>query len=63
LAQMPISQLFPLWQNALHTLSLRSRKDVLADIKALVPVIFVLGGEAVMGEVAGAIGDVARWWR
>ncbi|MEH1902218.1 MAG: NB-ARC domain-containing protein [Nostoc sp.] len=63
LSQMPSTELFPLWQYTLHELSLRTRPNLLQDIKALFPVIFALGGEAATAEVARAIGDVARWWK
>ncbi|MEH2062750.1 MAG: hypothetical protein V7K50_10775, partial [Nostoc sp.] len=63
LSQMPSTELFPLWQDTLHQLSLRTRPDLLQDIKALFPVIFALGGEAATAEIARAIVDVARWWR
>lgn len=63
LLEMPVNQLFPLWGNILYALSLRTRPDLLQDIKALFPVIFALGGEAATAEVARAIQDVARWWR
>ncbi|MEH1913458.1 hypothetical protein, partial [Nostoc sp.] len=63
LSQIPSTELFPLWQDTLHELSLRTRPNLLQDIKALFPVIFALGGEAATAEVARAIEDVARWWR
>ncbi|MDZ8032784.1 hypothetical protein [Nostoc sp. DedSLP04] len=63
LSQMPSTELFPLWQDTLHELSLRTRRDLLQDIKALFPVIFALGGETATAEIARAIVDVARWWR
>ncbi|MDZ8228321.1 hypothetical protein, partial [Nostoc sp. ChiVER01] len=63
LSQMPNAKLFPLWQDTLHKLSVRTRPNLLQDIKALFPVIFALGGEAATAEVARAIVDVARWWK
>ncbi|MHC5768028.1 MAG: NB-ARC domain-containing protein [Nostoc sp.] len=63
LSQMPVAELFPLWRDTLHQVSLRTRPNLLQDIKALFPVIFVLGGEAATAEVARAIVDVAQWWR
>ncbi len=62
LAQMPQSQLFHLWQDSLHRLSLRTRKDLLQDMQAILPTIFALGGHKAMAEVNCAIQDVARWW-
>ncbi|MBN3893256.1 MAG: hypothetical protein HWQ43_30405 [Nostoc sp. JL31] len=63
LSQMSAAELFPLWQDTLHELSLRTRPDLLQDIKALFPVIFALGGEAATVEIARAIVDVGRWWK
>ena len=63
LTQMPKTQLYPLWQNTLHTLSLRTRPDLLSDTTALTPVIFSLGGEEAIKNTAIAIQDVSRWWR
>ncbi|MHC5743783.1 MAG: hypothetical protein ACYTXT_18035, partial [Nostoc sp.] len=63
LSQMPSAELFSLWQDTLHELSLRTRPNLLRDIKALFPVIFVLSGEAATAELARAIVDVGRWWR
>ncbi|WP_292776903.1 NB-ARC domain-containing protein [Nostoc sp. NMS9] len=63
LSQMPSAELFPLWQDILHQLSLSTRLQLLQGIKALFPAIFVLGGQAARTEIARAIQDVARWWR
>ncbi|MBN4005992.1 NB-ARC domain-containing protein [Nostoc sp. LPT] len=63
LSQMLTAELFPLWQDTLYELSLRTRRDLLQDIKALFPVIFALGGKEATAELARAIVDVARWWR
>ncbi|MBN3952082.1 MAG: hypothetical protein HWQ38_38670 [Nostoc sp. NMS7] len=56
-------ELFPLWQDTLHELSLRTRPNLLGDIEALILVIFALSGEAATAEIARAIVDVARWWK
>ncbi|MDZ7967502.1 MAG: NB-ARC domain-containing protein [Nostoc sp. DedSLP03] len=63
LSQMPSVELFPLWQDTLHELSLRTRSELLGDINVLFPVIFALGGEAATVEIARAIVDVGRWWK
>ncbi|MEH2119836.1 NB-ARC domain-containing protein [Nostoc sp.] len=63
LSQMPNAKLFPLWQDTLHQLSLRTRSNLLQDIKVLFPVIFALGGEVATVEIAHAIVDVGRWWK
>ncbi|MBN3963617.1 NB-ARC domain-containing protein [Nostoc sp. NMS8] len=63
LSQMPSAKLFSLWQDTLHQLSLRTRPDLLRDIKELFPVIFALSGEAATVEIARGIEHVARWWK
>ncbi|MDZ8261100.1 NB-ARC domain-containing protein [Nostoc sp. ChiQUE01b] len=63
LSQMPTAELFSLWQDTPHELSLRTRSNLLQDIKALFPVIFALGGKAATVEIARAIVDVGRWWK
>jgi hypothetical protein len=62
LAELPRSALYPLWDETLPLLARRTRRDLLADLRALVPVIHALGGEAAIAETARAIQDVARWW-
>ncbi|MEH2115469.1 hypothetical protein [Nostoc sp.] len=61
--KLPAAELFSLWQDTVHELCLRTRRDLLQDIKALFPVIFALGGEAATVEIACAIVDVGRWWK
>ncbi|MEH1838274.1 MAG: hypothetical protein V7L20_05830, partial [Nostoc sp.] len=63
LPQMPSTELFPLWRDTLHELSLRTRPNLLQDIMALFPVIFALGGQAATAEIARAIVDVGQWWK
>ncbi|MEH2070562.1 MAG: NB-ARC domain-containing protein [Nostoc sp.] len=63
LSQIRSTELFPLWQDTLHELSLRTRSNLVQDIKALFPVIFALGGKAATVEIARAIVDAGRWWK
>ncbi|WP_084226980.1 NB-ARC domain-containing protein [Nostoc sp. KVJ20] len=63
LSQMPLPQLFPLWEDTLHQLSLRTRPNLLSDIKALFPIIFAFDSEAATAELVRAIINVGRWWR
>jgi hypothetical protein len=62
LSKMQTGELFPLWQNTLHSLSNQTRQDFLHDIPALATVICALGDPAAVAEVATAIQDVGRWW-
>jgi hypothetical protein len=62
LAELPRPALYPLWDETLPLLARRTRPDLLADLRALVPVIHALGGEAAIAETFRAIQDVARWW-
>ena len=62
LSQIRKTQLFHPWKETLHISSLRTRPELLSDIKALTPVIFSLGGEQAVKDTASAIQDVSRWW-
>ena len=62
LTQMPKTQLYPLWQDTLHTRSLRIRPDLLSDIEELTPVIFYLGGQEAIKNTAIALQEISRWW-
>jgi hypothetical protein len=62
LAELPRPALYPLWDETLSHRARRTRPDLLADLRALVPVIHALGGEAAIAETARAIQDTARWW-
>ena len=56
--------LYPLWYATLQLAATRTRKDLLIDLRALVPVLAALGGaEAVaVAETFRAIQDVGQWW-
>jgi hypothetical protein len=62
LAELPRPVLYPPWDETLPRLARRTRPDLLTDLRALVPVIHALGGEAAIAETFRAIQDVARWW-
>jgi hypothetical protein len=62
LAELPRPTLYRSWDGTLPLLDRRTRRDLLADLQALVPVIHALGGEAAIAETARAIQDIARWW-
>jgi hypothetical protein len=62
LAELSRRALYPLWEEPLLLLARRTRPDLLADLRALVPVIHALGGEAAIAETFRAIQDVVRWW-
>jgi hypothetical protein len=62
LAQLPCQYLYPLWQETLHLLAARTRKNLLLDLGALSPAIAALGGAEAVAETFRAIQDVGRWW-
>jgi hypothetical protein len=62
LARLSQDLLHPLWTETLHTLAIRARRLLLADLQVFIPVIFALGGLQTMVETAQAIRDVGRWW-
>jgi hypothetical protein len=55
-------QALPLWGETLRISATRSRRDLLADLGALEPVIAKLGGPEAIEETCRAIEDVGRWW-
>jgi hypothetical protein len=57
-----LANVYPLWQETLPILAARTRKDLLADLRALSPIITALGGAEVIVETFRAIQDVGRWW-
>lgn len=62
LALFSPSTLYPVWQETLRVLSINRRNDLLSDLRALLPVIYALGGKQVATEIFHAVHDVARWW-
>ena len=62
MSELSPSELYPLWQENLHVLAQRTRKDLLSDLGALAPVILALGGPEALEDTACAIQDVGRWW-
>ncbi len=62
LAKMPAERLYPLWAETLPILARRTRPQLLADLRALAPVIHALGGQEAVAETFRAIQDVGRWW-
>jgi hypothetical protein len=55
-------QLLPHWQETLHLLASRPRRDLLADLRALQPVVVGLGGATAVAEAYQAVEDVGLWW-
>ena len=62
LAELPRPALYPLWDETLPLLARQTRRRLLADLWALVPVIHALGGAEAIAETFRAIQDVAHWW-
>ena len=62
LAALPRAHLYPLWAETLPILARRKRQNLLADLRALVPVLLALGGAEAVAETFRAIQDVGRWW-
>jgi hypothetical protein len=62
LAALPQETLYPLWTTTLNLGATRSGTDVLADLRALVPVLAALGGVEALAESYLASQDVGRWW-
>lgn len=59
---LPPIEIYPIWHETLHTLTSHTRRDTLANLRALAPVIVALGGKEALTETFHAIEDVGRWW-
>jgi hypothetical protein len=59
---LPRAQALRLWRETLQLSATRSRRELLADLAALAPVITALGGAEAIAETCRAIEDVGRWW-
>jgi|GEM_PF-1262890 len=51
------------WQVYLHLLACRQRPELMEDLIVLYPAILHLGGEAAMGGVVAAMGEVCGQWK
>jgi hypothetical protein len=60
--QLPVVRLYSLWCETLRRLATRTRRDLLSDIQALVPVIAALGGREALVATAQAIIEVGKWF-
>jgi len=62
LAHLSTTTSFPLWCETLHVLAVRSRRDLLADMSALIPLIEALEGKEALVATAQAIIEVGKWF-
>ena len=62
LVKLSPGTLYPLWNAMLQLAATRTRKDLLSDLRALVPVLATLDGVEAVAETCRAIQDVGRWW-
>ena len=62
LVKLSPGTLYPLCNATLQLAATRTRRDLLSDLRALVPVLATLGGEEAVAETYRAIQDVGRWW-
>jgi hypothetical protein len=64
LASLAPDVLAPIWSRALRKLgtTANERRQLLAEIEALIPILAALGGQAGLREAARAIRDVGAWF-
>ena len=62
LAQLPQADLHPLWIEMLHTLSSRSRRNLLSDLRELTLIISSLGTVEAIAALCHVIKDIGRQW-
>ena len=62
-AKLPITKRVSYWKELLHSFSLGNRQNLLQSVKALSTIIYVLGNQEAVHEVAYSIKTVARSWK
>ncbi|MCB8980655.1 MAG: ATP-binding protein [Ardenticatenaceae bacterium] len=62
LLNLSIINLFEVWEKNLPILSRRTRSNLLFDIKALMPIIYRLGGKTAVRDTWQAVQTVSKWW-
>jgi hypothetical protein len=62
LAELPIKTAHIVWQDSLHRLASKSRKEMLPDLGALAPLLQTLGGPAAVADTAESILRSADRW-
>jgi hypothetical protein len=58
----PEHSLYPLWKQMLPVLAGRTRRDLLADLRTLLPMFLRCGGAESAADVFTAIEEMGRWW-
>jgi serine/threonine protein kinase len=62
LTRLDAPRLHDAWKKVLPVLALRSRRELLADCKALIPALVHLGGSGPLAGVCQAVEHVREWW-
>lgn len=62
LKHLPVVRLYSLWGQTLHTLSMRTRSNLLSDIRALAPLIAALGEKEALVATIQAVIEVGKWF-
>jgi hypothetical protein len=62
LAQLPASELLPVWRRTLHALGTQPRREVVPELATLAPVLNVLAGPTADAELAARIELVSARW-
>ena len=60
--QMNPTEIYALWESYFPKLAQRERYYLLYDIRELLPIIQLLGGEGAVQETAEAIQETCEWW-
>jgi hypothetical protein len=62
LETLPRGVLYPLWVSSLRSSASRTRKNLLTDLRAFIPLISALGDVDALAGVYAAIEESGRWW-
>ena len=62
LQRFPVSELYPIWKNALQEAASGSRASFCENLEVMSPLIVRLGGVDALAHTFGNLGDMTRWW-
>ena len=62
LTKLPSEDLYMIWRETLHLRAAGTRRDLLANMQAMLPIAVTLGNQEAINETFYAIQDIVRWW-
>ena len=62
LKSMSAAEIYACWRAILHSLTNQSRPDLLAGLRALLPILIFLGTVELFESTEEAVQQVGSWW-